>query len=199
MGALRSRAMDGERSLYCVLRSLPDGRPLTLGDLLEATGSRAHGVALLLLSLPEALPLPVPSASAVLGVPLVLISAHLVLFGERATLPRRLRARTLPAWLLGLLRERVAPVLARAERLSRARWMPLARGDRLLGVVCTYLSVLLLLPLPFFNVPPALCLVLIAWGMVQRDGLAVLAGLAATAAMTAALAGLVEWARVQLR
>lgn len=191
--------MGGEQSLHRMLGNLPDGGGLTLGALLEAAGSRAHGVALLLLALPEALPLPVPSASAVLGVPLLIISAHLVLFGAGASLPRRLRARALPAWLLGLLRERVAPILGRAERLSRARWMPLARGDRLLGLVCTYLSVLLLLPLPFFNVPPALCLVLIAWGMVQRDGVAVLAGLAGTVAITGALAGLVELARITLR
>jgi hypothetical protein len=46
---------------------------------------------------------------------------------------------------------------------------------------------LLLLPLPLFNTPPALCLALLAWGMVQRDGAAVAAGLAGTLAVTAAL------------
>jgi hypothetical protein len=190
--------MAGERTLTEVLRGLPEGRSLTLGELLAATGSRAHGVALLLLGLPEALPLPLPSASAVLGVPLVVISAHLAMFGEAATLPRRLRERALPRWLLGALRQRVAPLLGRAERLSHPRWMRLAGRERPLGVVCLYLSVLLLLPLPFFNVPPALCLVLLAWGMVQRDGVAVATGLVGTVAMTAVLGGLVEWARGML-
>lgn len=190
--------MTGNRSLTDVLRDLPQEQAVSLGAILSATGSRAHGVALLLLSLPEALPLPLPSASAVLGVPLVLISAHLALFGEAGPLPQRLRAQPVPSWFVVLLRERVAPLLGRVERLSRPRWFDLARQERLLGLVGLYLSILLLAPLPFFNVPPALCLVLLAWGMVQRDGKAVAVGLGGTLAVTAALVGLVEWARAVL-
>lgn len=186
--------MAEERTLTRALEVLPRGRPVTLGDLLDETGSGAHGGALLLLSLPEALPLPLPSLSAVLGVPLVAISAHLAFSGEAETLPRWLGDRVLPPRLLSVLQTGVAPILGRAERLSHPRWLPLARRQRLLGVACLYLSVLLLLPLPFFNVPPALCLALLAWGMVQRDGVAVAAGLAGTVALTAALAGLLEWA-----
>jgi hypothetical protein len=188
----------GGRTFTRVLRDLPEGQAVTLGDLLAAAGSRAHGAALLLLSLPEALPLPLPSASAILGVPLVVVSAHLMLFGEAGALPRRLRERALPPWLLDLLRRRVVPLLGRAERLSHPRWLRLAGRERPLGLVCLYLSVLLLLPLPFFNVPPALCLVLLAWGMVQRDGVAVAAGLAGTVVLTAVLLGLVEWVRLRL-
>lgn len=190
--------MEGERTLAGVLRDLPDGQAVALGDMLAATGTRTHGAALLLLSLPEALPLPLPSASAILGIPLVIVSAHLALFGEAGALPRRLRARILPPWLVGALRGRIADIIGRAEGLSRRRWLPLARSERLLGLVCLYLSALLLAPLPLFNVPPAFCLVLIAWGMVQRDGRAVAAGLAGTVVLTAALAGLVEWVRVRL-
>jgi hypothetical protein len=191
--------MTGHRSLTEVLRDLPGDQAVSLGAILSATGSRAHGVALLLLSLPEALPLPLPSASAILGVPLVIISAHLALFGEAGPLPQRLRTQTVPSWFVALLRERVAPLLGRAERLSRPRWSDLARQERFLGLVCLYLSILLLAPLPFFKVPPALCVVLLAWGMVQRDGVAVVVGLVGSAGMTATLVGLVEWARTMLK
>lgn len=51
---------------------------VSLGALLTALGSRAHGIALVLLALPDTLPLPIPSTSTVLGIPLVLIAAHLV-------------------------------------------------------------------------------------------------------------------------
>ena len=90
------------------------------------------------------------------------------------------------------------PLLTRAERLSQDRWIGLARQERLLGLVCLYLSLLLLAPLPFFNMPPAICLVLIAWGMIQRDGVFVAAGLAGTAVMTAALAAILILARSML-
>lgn len=187
--------MAPDRTLSHVLGTLPDDRHVPLGELLSAAGSRAHGMSLLLLSLPEALPLPIPSASAVLGVPLVAISAHLALFGEADALPRRIRSLTLPPRVLRLLRKRVAPLLARAERVSHPRLPLLVKWERILGAVCLYLSVLLLLPLPFFNIPPAICLVLLAWGMVRRDGLSVAAGLAAALLTTAGLAGLLDWAK----
>lgn len=191
--------MAAERALSRVLRELPQGQPVSLGELLARVGSGAHGFALLLLSVPEALPLPLPSASAVLGLPLVIISAHLAWFGDDARLPSRVRNRVLPAWLLGSLRTRVAHVLGRAERHTHPRWQRLAGREHVLGLVCLYLSILLLLPIPFFNVPPALCLVLLAWGMVQRDGLVVAAGLVGTVALTASLAGLLGWARILMR
>ena len=182
--------MSDERPLARMLRDLPEGRAVTLGSLLAVVGPREHAAALLLLSLPEALPLPLPSASLILGLPLVLISAHLALFGEAGALPRRVGEQSVPPRLLAALRAHAARRLAWSERLSRSRWQGLAQQERLLGLVCLALSVLLLLPLPFFNVPPALCLVLLAWGMVQRDGVMVAAGLVGTAGLLILLAGL---------
>lgn len=183
------------RPLSQVLLGLADDGGLSLGELSRAFGSRAHGSALLLLGLPEALPLPVPSVSAVLGIPLVVISAHLALYGEESRLPRRLRDWRLQPTVTRALGRHLAPWLLRAERLSRPRWQWLAGREHLLGWVCLYLSVLLLLPLPLFNAPPALCLVLLAWGMVSRDGVFVAAGLAGAVAVTAALAYLALWTR----
>jgi hypothetical protein len=71
-----------------VLEDLPRGRSVTLGETLEAAGTRAHGCALLLLALPDTLPLPLPSLSAVLALPLLAITAHLAFFGGSGGLPR---------------------------------------------------------------------------------------------------------------
>jgi hypothetical protein len=177
-----------------VLRGLPEGEPMALGELLGRFGSRAHGVALFLLALPDAVPLPIPSVSAILGIPLALISGHLVLFGEKATLPRRIRSWTVPAAVTGALRRYMPPVFDRIGHLSYPRLRPVARRERAIGAVCLMLALLLLLPIPFFNTPPAICLALLAWGMVQRDGLVVLAGLAGTAAIGGVFAVLADWA-----
>lgn len=185
-------AEPGMRPLSEVLEDLPRGRSVTLGETLDAVGTRAHGCALLLLALPDTLPLPLPSLSAVLAIPLLAITAHLAAFGGSGGLPRGLGGVALPTGLVGALRDRVAPLLRRAERLSHPRWQPLAGPERVLALVCLYLSAVLLLPLPFFNTPPAACLALLAWGMVQRDGVFVVAGLAGTAAVTAALGWVAE-------
>jgi hypothetical protein len=57
------------------------------------------------------------------------------------------------------------------------------------------LSLLLLLPLPLVNTPPAVCLLLLAWGLMRRDGVFVLAGLVGTVALLA----VVGWAAVASR
>jgi hypothetical protein len=67
------------------------------------------------------------------------------------------------------------------------------RHEWWIGLVCLYLSLLLLLPIPFLNFPPALCLVVLALGMVQRDGLVAAIGLALTAAMTLSLGIVGDW------
>ncbi len=179
-------------SLTKLLQSLPDGKDLALGGLLETFGSRAHGTALLLLSLPDSIPLPVPSVGAIVGLPLALISAHLAIFGETGGLPRRAVEWRLPARGVALIKRYVVPVIARAERLSRPRLGVLAGRQRLIGLVCLVLSILLFLPIPLMNTPPSLCLALLAWGIVQRDGIFVIAGLASAAALALSLVLLVD-------
>ena len=73
-------------------------------------------------------------------------------------------------------------------------------GRRVVGLLCLLLAIVLPLPIPFGNVVPAATISLFALGLLARDGLAVLAGLAATALSAAALAGLgyggfeaIEW------
>lgn len=186
------------------LRALPtlaaaEGRGPRLGRVLGRLGSRAHGTAILLLALPEAVPLPVPSAGAVLGVPLMVISAHLAVFGERGTLPRGVLDWRIPPRMIGMVARRVVPAVLRAERWSRQRLPGVAARERPVGAVCLALSLLLFLPIPLVNVPLAMGLVILAWGLVQRDGAVVAVGLAYTAALLAVLAAgsaaLIRWVR----
>jgi hypothetical protein len=190
-GARMSEGPD-TADLSAVLEGLPADQPLTFAELARRMGSRAHGLALVLLALPEAMPLPVPSLSAVLGVPMMAVSAHLALHGEGGDLPGWLGRRRVPGALLGLLRGRL---MSRAERMTRNRLQGLARRERLIGAVCVVLSLLLLLPLPLVNTPPAVCLLLLAWGLMRRDGVFVLAGLVGTVALLA----VVGWAAVASR
>jgi hypothetical protein len=159
-----------------------------LGALAVALGARAHALALLILVLPETIPLPVPSISIAIGIPLVVIAAHLALHGDRAALPERAAAVRLPIATLNALLRWIGPMLTLLERAAHARWRALTRHERLAGVVCTYLAVILALPIPFVNLAPALCLAAIALGLLRRDGILMAIGFAGTAALTAALA-----------
>lgn len=183
-----------ERTASQVIEALAAGEAdrIPLSAIVAAAGSRVHGLALLIFVLPEVPPLPVPSISTVLGVPLVIISAHLALFGEGALLPRRLLTVTIPRRVLDAAARYLAPALRWVERASRPRLHWLARRERLVGLVCLYLSLILILPIPLFNVPPAVCLALVALGMIQRDGLFILIGIIGGLLVTGILIGAVD-------
>jgi hypothetical protein len=169
------------------------GDKFSLGAITAAAGSRMHGLALLVLALPDAIPVPVPSLSAVLGIPLVIVSAHLAIYGEESSLPERAQKVEIPHGVIHFLAHRVSPILAAIEKLCRPRLAGVVARQRVLGLVSLYLSLILLLPIPLLNTPPALCIVAIALGLVQRDGLAALIGVIGTAALTVMLFLLTDW------
>lgn len=178
-----------------ILRSLAASkdRAVEVRTVMAAMGSRAHGIALILFALPDTLPLPIPSLSAFLGFPMVLVAAHLVLAGEDSGLPERVMAAKIPTRMLHVLARYVAPVLEFLELVTRPRLTAILRYDRWFGLVCLYLAVVLLLPIPLLNFAPALFLVGLALGMVQRDGLLVILSLAGTALMTLSLGFVAQW------
>jgi hypothetical protein len=177
-----------------IIRSLAGrNEAIAVRDLLSMMGLRAHGFLILILALPDAVPLPVPSVSAIVGLPLVLVASHLVVFGENGGVPHRVSTAKIPKQLMQFLARYAAPVLQVLESLSRPRLHFMLKSDRAIGVVCLLLALMLLMPIPFLNFPPALCLAVIALGMVQRDGLLVLTGLAIAAFMAFALRFAADW------
>lgn len=163
------------------------GEAVSLGDALDYSGARIHGAAILLMSLPECIPLPVPSFGAILGIPLLVVSAHLTVFGEGSNLPDRARRIQLPPRMIALMARHLTGPLTRAERLSQTRIAALGRRERVVGALCTLMSVLLLLPVPLMNVPPAIVLAILSWGLLQRDGLFVAIGIAMAALVVLAV------------
>jgi hypothetical protein len=168
------------------------GDRIPLSTIAEVAGSRVHGLALLVFVLPEVPPLPLPSASTVLGIPLILISAHLALFGEGSLLPPRLAAASMPHAVFAAAARYLAPVFRWIERASRPRWLWLARRERLVGVICLYLSLILILPIPLLNAPPAACLAAVALGMIQRDGVFIAGGIVGAVLVTGVLLGVID-------
>src|SRR5690606_41810814 len=79
---------------------------------------------------------------------------------------------------------KVLPWLERVEAVSRPRLTFLfgGVGQRLIGVVCTVLALVLILPIPLGNLLPATAVTVLALALVQRDGLLALLGYGLVAA-----------------
>ena len=162
-----------------------------IADIVQVMGDRALAVLILLFALPNALPMP-PGTSAVLGLPLLFLTAQLAL-GRKPWLPRAIVSRSLARNDFSALLNRAAPWLRRAQRWLRPRLdmllSPLA--TRLTGALCVVLALILLLPIPFGNMPTALAISMLALGMLQRDGAWIVAGIATALASIAVVSGAV--------
>ncbi|MES2342732.1 MAG: exopolysaccharide biosynthesis protein [Pseudomonadota bacterium] len=171
-------------SLSAHIRALgrESAETVTLGEIIDTFGRRAFGALMFVLALPNLLPLP-PGSTTVLGAPLLLISPQMVIGFQTLWLPRFIDDRRMSRSDLARGFEKLLPWLERIEQVSRPRlvFMFGPVGDRLIGLVCTLLSFVLILPIPLGNVLPALTIAVLAFSMVQRDGLLALAGYALAA------------------
>jgi hypothetical protein len=156
------------------VRTTPD---ISIGDVLNAFGDRAFGALMLLFAAPNVLPLP-PGMSAVLGAPLLFVTAQLMLGRPTLWMPRFICERSISRDFFALLTAKLSPTLHRAERFLRPRMGLLLRPlpERIVGAACLLLAIILFLPIPFGNIPPAVAIAAFALGILERDGLATLVG-----------------------
>ncbi|MGQ0567053.1 MAG: exopolysaccharide biosynthesis protein [Gemmobacter sp.] len=159
-----------------------EGERITLGDLLAALRERAYGAMILVFAFPNMLPSP-PGLAAVLGLPLVVLSA-LLMTGHAPWLPRFIARRGLTTATFRTMVDRAIPWIKRAERLLRHRLLPLTGGlgQRAIGALCLILALVLMLPVPFGNLMPALAISVLSLGLLERDGFWVLSGVVVAAA-----------------
>lgn len=160
-----------------LIRDWPGDR-ISLQDLTAVMGERAFGALILLFALPNCLPLGIPGLSAVLGAPIVPFAIGLMLGQRSPWLPTFLGRRSFRKTDFMRVFDRALPWLERAERLLRPRmtFMVDGRAERVMGFLILILSVVLVLPIPFGNNPPAIAITVIALGLIERDGLTVIVG-----------------------
>lgn len=150
---------------------------ISFGDLLTTLHGRAFGALMIIFAFPNILPSP-PGLAGVLGLPLVFLSAQMML-GRMPWLPGFIARRSLPRSSFAAFFARATPWLARAERLLRHRWPVLTTetAQKLVGLVCLILSLVLILPIPLGNMLPSIAICLFALGVLERDGLWIIGGL----------------------
>jgi hypothetical protein len=167
------------QSLSDVIESFgEDTRPvLTVGQMLEQFDSRAFGAMLFVFGLLNCLPLP-PGSSTLLSLPILLLAPQIALGREVPWLPRKLVEHPLKRDDLRGLFRKLTPIVRRMELVTRPRLEILfaPAGERLVGVVCTLLALVLVLPIPLGNLAPGATVAVLSLALLQRDGLLALLG-----------------------
>lgn len=164
---------------------------VSVADLLLAMEDRAFGALMLIFAMPNALPTP-PGTSAILGAPLIFLAAQLT-FGRKPWLPRVIADRSMLRADFAAMINKAAPWIAWAERLLKPRMSVLARqpAEYAIGAICLLMAAILFLPIPLGNMLPALSICLFSLGLLERDGVWVIAGFFTAILSTAIVAGVV--------
>jgi hypothetical protein len=151
-----------------LLRQAP-GDYFTLGWLLSALHQRSFGVVILFLGVLATAPI----GSMVPGIMLAAVAVQMIVGIQEPIFPRFITERRLPTQYLFRLGGRAIPVLRYLERVVHPRWPRAFEAARhFVGIVVLLLTAALLLtPIPFSNIAPAVLVVLIALAYIEEDGL----------------------------
>jgi hypothetical protein len=177
-----------------LLAAVPS-EPVTLEWLTGILGRRSFGIVLLFLGLLGLL----PGVAAFAGVLLLVPAFQMMLAKRGPVFTRRIASHQFSTPRVAGLIRRAVPVLRYMERFIHPRWpTPFETTKRIVGVIVLLLALcIMLVPIPFSNVPPALLVVLIAFAYLEEDGL-LLCGALVAALLLFGMLGLLVWKTVDL-
>ncbi len=175
-----------------IVKSINGNEDMTIGQLVDSLGERAFGALMFIFAVPNIIPTP-PGTSAILGLPLVILTWQVMIGRQSLWLPALVRQRRISRDMIQTFVSKVTPVMIRLERVLRPRLSLIAgsnAAERAIGLVAFPLSLILFLPIPFGNMLPAAAIACLALGLAERDGLAVAAGYVLSLLSVAVLAAI---------
>lgn len=166
------------------LLSVAPGEPMTLRTVVEHLHFRGLPALIVLLCVPFLFPVAIPGLSVPFGIAIALCGLRLGL-GHNFWMPQFLLRREIPYDLLKKLVGSAAAFYRKIEKLVRPRMHFLQRWPgmiNLMGFMIMIGGILLSLPIPppfpLTNTIPGLAIILMALGIMERDGVCTLVGYA---------------------
>jgi len=154
---------------------------VSLRQILETIGEQGMLLVCAVLTLPFLIPVSIPGVSTVFGFAIVLLAVSITL-NRVPWLPRRILDRQLPGPALRQTFERASGIVARLEGLVKPRlgFVAATPGAHVIhGCALMLGGLLLMVPfgfVPFSNTLPGIAILALALGLLELDGLLLVAG-----------------------
>ena len=159
-----------------------EAEKVSLADILEAFHERGFGIIWLIFAAPMALPIPVPPGiNVLLATPLLLISVQMMLKRHTLWMPEKVKQRQFSSAKLKATLKAVIPWLRKIEVLVKPRleFMTQSTMSSLAGFLGIFMALAVCVPVPLSNTVPSFGIAMMAIGILNRDGLAVIFGMLA--------------------
>ena len=151
---------------------------LPIADLMAAMEGVGFGLAVMIFAFGILIPLPPPFPSLI-SVPLVIFALQMMAGFKSPKLPQRFAKLTVKRSTLATLVRKASPYIRRVEGILRPRlsFMTTPFAERVVGFFVFTFSTFILLPMPLSNFIPGFGILIIAFGLLGNDGLAVICGI----------------------
>lgn len=172
-------SMDRTSSILERLTESDTGDKVSVAEIMAGLQGRAFALFLVLLGLPNSLPMPPPIA-LISGFLVALLALQMILGFTAPWLPRRVLRMSVGRQALETTVKRARPYVLAMERFSRPRlaFFDTAVSMRLVGALLLLLSIAMIVAVPVIGqIPLGIAVCLIGLGLVERDGVVVIAGL----------------------
>lgn len=159
-----------------VNQSSSDRMPIS--DLINAMEGVGFGLAIMIFAFGIIIPLPPPFPS-IISIPLVIFSLQMVIGHTAPKLPKRFAKLTVKRSVLATLVRKSSPYINKVEKILRPRllFMITPVAERFVGAFIFLFASFILLPMPLSNFIPGLGILIISFGLIGKDGLAVILGI----------------------
>ena len=176
-----SAATAENRTLLQTIEQLADAAPeegFSLREIFDHLDESAFGAVLFLLALPCCIPF-LYGVPQVVAVPMIALAVQMAIGREEPWLPAGLAARKIDKKRLTQMARGGRKSLGWIEALVRPRLSAITgkRSERIIGAFLVFFCASILVPLPMTNTVPGFAVAVAAFGLMQKDGLAVIAGI----------------------
>ncbi|HEX5122982.1 MAG TPA: exopolysaccharide biosynthesis protein, partial [Rhodanobacteraceae bacterium] len=164
------------------------GEKITIGEFLDPLGERAFGFLVLILAIPNFIPVPI-GVGGVMGVLVIYVGAQMLLGFQHPWLLRSIRRHGMKRSRVEKFVARLTPLLRWLEHVCEPRMEVLTRqpAHRITGLLLVLVGVALALPIPFTNYVFGVLLVVYAVALIERDGVALIVAWLASVGVAVAL------------
>lgn len=147
---------------------------ISVGQLVDALKDRSFGVIIILFALPNAV-IPI---SWVLGLPILVLAVQMVIGRQEPWLPSIMERQQISNEMFNKIASYVVRYLTKIEAFLKPRWCWLTTdtAERFVGIYLIFLTLVLIVPVPFGNALPAFGISIIAAGLIEKDGAAIVVG-----------------------
>ncbi len=151
---------------------------ITLSRLITILEERAFGLGILILALPCCIPF-LWGIPQIVALPMLALAAQLAAGRLEPWLPQSLASREMPVAGLQDVVNRTHSYLGFVEQFASARleFLSAGIGARVVGALMLIPTASILVPLPGTNTVPGIGVAIASVGLLERDGLLILAGL----------------------